>query len=137
MSVPAETMVQKGDEAPRKIGAGLVLLVPDGPWWIVEYYFDHPRHSIYVNIGTPAKWDGARVTQVDLDLDVVRNVDGSVEILDEDEFADHQVRFGYPGHLIEGALTATASAVELLESGEEPFGAAEQRWKIAAQHESG
>ncbi len=57
--------------------------------------------------------------------------------LGEDEFADHQVRFEYPQDLIAGALTATASAVELLEQGAEPFGAAEQRWKIAAQYESG
>lgn len=33
---------------------------------------------------------------VDLDLDVVRRFDGSAEILDEDEFAEHQVRYGYP-----------------------------------------
>lgn len=115
-----------------------MLLVPDGPWWIAEYYFDHPKHSVYVNIGTPPAWEGDRVTQVDLDLDVVRNLDGTVEILDEDEFADHQVRFEYPQDLIAGALTATAAAVELVEKGLEPFGTAERWWKkIATQHEGG
>ena len=33
---------------------------------------------------------------VDLDLDVVRGPTGRVWVDDEDEFADHRVRFGYP-----------------------------------------
>ncbi|WP_180935649.1 DUF402 domain-containing protein [Nocardioides ungokensis] len=33
---------------------------------------------------------------VDLDLDVVRGRTGRVWIDDEDEFAEHRVRFGYP-----------------------------------------
>jgi protein associated with RNAse G/E len=37
---------------------------------------------------------------VDLDLDVVRGRTGRVWVDDEDEFADHRVRFGYPDDLV-------------------------------------
>jgi protein associated with RNAse G/E len=64
----------------------------------------------------------------------VRNRDGSVEVLDEDEFLDHQVRYEYPGDLIAEARAATARAVELLETREEPFGGAARRWLEVAGH---
>ena len=46
----------------------------------------------------PARWAGDdEVHLVDLDLDVVRRrMTGDVELRDEDEFAEHRVRFGYP-----------------------------------------
>ena len=99
-----------------------------------EFYWTHPRHSIYINIGTPPEWDGDRVTQIDLDLDVVMNLDGSVEVVDEDEFADHQVRFEYPRELIASTRAATEVAVQLLESGVEPFFEVAQRWLRSAGH---
>jgi uncharacterized protein len=46
---------------------------------------------------------------VDLDLDVVRRFDGSAEILDEDEFAEHQARYGYPPE-VTGHAERAASA---------------------------
>lgn len=94
---PEDTLAQRGDLPPRPIPAGSVGLVPPEAWWFIEFYWNHPRYAVYVNIGTPCEWIGDRVRQVDLDLDVVRNVDGSVEVLDEDEFVEHQVRYRYPG----------------------------------------
>lgn len=103
-------------------------VIPESVWWIVEHYVDHPRHTVYVNIGTAPIWDGNRATQIDLDLDVVRNLDGSVEVRDEDEFSDRQTRFGYPPDLVADAQKAAATAVELLERGAEPFDSAADLW---------
>jgi Protein of unknown function (DUF402) len=82
LSVPPGTVVRRGYEPPRVLDTGFISLVPMGSWWEVEFYPDHPRHEVYVNIGTPCEWHGDVVRQVDLDLDVVRNLDGSVELLD-------------------------------------------------------
>ena len=125
---PPDTIAQRGHEPPRQIESGFVLLIPPDEWWIVEFYWDHPWHSVYVNIGTPPAWDGDRVTQVDLDLDVARLLDGSVKVLDEDEFMDHQVRYAYPEDLIVSARAAAKRAAALLAGREEPFGVASQRW---------
>ncbi len=131
---PPGTVAQRGHDQPREIETGFVIAVPKAEHWIAEFYWDHPRHSVYVNIGSIPEWDGDRMTQIDLDLDVVRNLDGSVEVLDEDEFADHQVRYEYPDDLIAATRAATDRAVELVSAGLEPFGVAATRWLRAAGH---
>lgn len=131
---PSSTIARRGHEPPRQIEAGFVLVVPHGEWWIAEFYWDHPWHAVYVNIGTPPVWDGDSVTQVDLDLDVACLLDGSVKVLDEDEFADHQVRHEYPDDLIAATVEATSRAVELVTAGVEPFGVASRQWRAAVGH---
>ena len=52
------------------------------------------------------------VTMVDLDLDVVRlRADQRVLIVDEDEFAEHQVRYSYPAEVITAGRTGGRLAV--------------------------
>ena len=128
LHVPSNTIAKRGTEPSRPIGVGFVGLVPKDSWWVVEFYPNHPWQAVYVNIGTPPEWDGNRVQQVDLDLDVVRKVDGSVAVLDEDEFAEHQVAYSYPSHLITAAVTATNEAIGRLERNQEPFGLASAPW---------
>ena len=47
---------------------------------------------------------------IDLDLDVVRFRDGRVEVLDEDEFGQHQATLGYPPHMINQPATTAQSS---------------------------
>jgi protein associated with RNAse G/E len=122
------SVVQRGAEEPTSLTSGFVGLAPRDEWWMAEFYWDHPRHEIYVNIGTPCEWSEKGVTSIDLDLDVVRHLDGLVEVLDEDEFLDHQVRHAYPQHLIATARAAATNAVEALQHRDEPFGMAARRW---------
>ena len=69
----------------------------------------------YVNIATPATWDDGTLRFVDLDLDVIWRADsGEVILDDEDEFALHQVRFGYPSDLIEQARRSGEEVRELI-----------------------
>jgi uncharacterized protein len=128
LHTPVGTVARRGTEPPLELQHGFVVCVPDGEWWIAEFYWDHPWHETYVNVGTPPQWEGDRMTQVDLDLDVVRKVDGSVAVLDEDEFAQHQIAYQYSEDLIESTRSATRRAVELLTHSQEPFGSASQRW---------
>jgi protein associated with RNAse G/E len=108
----SDTVVERGSEPSRPLGIGFVGLVPRDEWWIVEFYAHHPWLAVYVNIGTPPVWNGNWVTQIDLDLDVVRKMDDTVEVLDEDEFAEHQDMYSSPSHIIAAARAATDTAVE-------------------------
>jgi predicted RNA-binding protein associated with RNAse of E/G family len=126
--VPAGTVAQRGDEPPHPILSGFVSLVPPAAWWIVQFLRTDPRYEVYVNIGTPPRWDGDVQTQIDLDLDVVRTVAGEVLIVDENEFDDHRVRYGYPDRIVAAARTAAAAAVIALERRDEPFGSVVDRW---------
>jgi protein associated with RNAse G/E len=66
---------------------------------------------------------------IDLDLDVVRlRRDGRVFVDDEDEFAEHQVRYGYPPEVVNKAEQAAASLLAAVSAGLEPFGTAAERW---------
>jgi hypothetical protein len=86
--------------------------------------------EVYIDMTTPAEWsaDGRTVTMIDLDLDVVRQWDGAVEVLDEDEFAAHQVELGYPPELVGLAERSCADRVAALKAGEEPFATVYRSW---------
>jgi protein associated with RNAse G/E len=111
----------------------LTVITPRA-WWTAHWWLGHPDVELYVNIDTPAEWDGDQVVAVDLDLDVIRYNDGRVTIVDEDEFALHQVQLGYPRDLIAAARTAADHAYDLLLRNEPPFdGEAARRWAMRAR----
>jgi uncharacterized protein len=68
--------------------------VTEGGWGMVE---------VYVDITTTPVWEGSTVSAVDLDLDVVRSRAGRTWVDDEDEFAEHRVRYGYPEDVVRAA----------------------------------
>ena len=68
---------------------------------VLLWYPDWRPRMHYVNVATPATWSDGTLRFVDLDLDVIWRAETNEVILDdEDEFALHQVRFGYPSDLI-------------------------------------
>lgn len=127
---PAGTVVQRGTEPARRWPYPFVQLITLGRWWSLQFNGDHhPDYWLYVDVVMPARWVGDdRVEMVDLDLDVVRRSDGSVEVLDEDEFLDHSQRFGYPPQVIDRARASAAELVLHIGSGREPFGTVGEAW---------
>lgn len=119
---------------------GLVPAAVGGqiPWHLATFYstegdpwptLGNSGVEIYIDVTTPAQWDGTRLRAVDLDLDVVRGFNGTVIIDDEDEFLEHQIAYGYPANVI---ASARASADELkvaVEAGAAPYdGKTHLRW---------
>jgi hypothetical protein len=89
---------------------------PPGPTWV------------YVDMTTPPVWDDGTVRAVDLDLDVIRMRDGSVVVDDEDEFAEHQVAFGYPRAVIALAETSRDRVHAAVLAGEPPYDGSHEPW---------
>ena len=128
---PAGTVVQRGAEPAKRWPYPFVQLIAPDQWWSLQFNGDHhhPDYQVYVDVVTPARWVGEdRVEMVDLDLDVVLRVDGSTEVLDEDEFLEHQRRLGYPQAVVDRARTTAAELVMAIEAGREPFGSAGDGW---------
>ena len=100
-----------------------VVLVPPGAGYVATFLEPGgraPCHT-YVDITTvPAVADGA-VRMVDLDLDVIRGWAGRVWVDDEDEFADHRVRFGYPDEVVRLATTSCGTVHAQVLAGSGPF----------------
>lgn len=65
---------------------------------------------------------------IDLDLDLVVLDDGTVQIEDEDEFAVHQIEFGYTPEMIERARSETDEVAARLRRQEEPFFEVAEGW---------
>lgn len=114
---------RRGTEPPVPFGHAFVKVVPRERWWTALWNATGGI-AVYVDIITPPRWDGDRVTMVDLDLDVIQSRDGSLRIDDEDEFEEHQITLGYPPRLVAGARATTAEVYLALESGAEPYGSA-------------
>lgn len=106
-----------------------VVLVPHDAWW-TGMFNPPPRTSeVYCDIATPAEWEGDTVRIIDLDLDVVRRrATGAVELRDEDEFAEHRARFGYPDDVADNAQEAARWLLGALGDGTEPFASAYRKW---------
>jgi len=127
----AGTPSQRGSEPPIVHQQPWVQLVPRGQqWWTAMFNAEPAATEIYCDIGTPARWaDVAEVTMVDLDLDVVRlRGDGQVLLVDGDEFATHQVRYGYPPDVIRQAEHAAAWLLATISAGGEPFASEYLGW---------
>jgi hypothetical protein len=125
MSRPGMTLDSRTDVA---------MLVPRGKPFVAS--FNGPGHGtcdIYVDISTVPVWEGARMQAVDLDLDVVRALDGTVLVDDEDEFAEHQVSYGYPTDVIELAERSCADVMASMSAAAEPWATVGHRWvEVAA-----
>lgn len=112
----------------------VVIVVPDQAWWSASWWIDHPEVALYVNINTPAVRTGDVIRYVDLDLDVVRLTTGATEIVDQDEFAVHQVQLGYPPDVIAATEAAADEVLRAVQATAAPFdGAAARSWTAIAR----
>lgn len=131
VGVPKGTWLSKPDKG-FTATADHVVLLPHDDWWVATLYgadAERPMNT-YVDMTTPCRWsdDESTVTCVDLDLDVIESVDGEVWIDDEDEFADHQVRFGYPADVIAGAERSCADVFAALSARSGAFDGVHLTW---------
>jgi uncharacterized protein len=129
LAVPAHTRVHKGEPEWGPVEAPFVMLLPHEAWWTATFNAEPHRTEIYCDITTVPHWPTPdEVTMVDLDLDVRRRRAGAVDLLDEDEFAEHRVRFGYPPEIIAAATAAADWLYAAVRDRVEPFGVGYRRW---------
>ncbi len=111
-------------------------LLPADRWWSV-FYLAQPGtllpELVYVDSCTPTTREADIMSFVNLDLDVRKIAGSDIEILDRDEFDLHRARYGYPDAVVSTAEAACAEVVQLMTSGQGPFGAAARpRLRIVA-----
>lgn len=129
LGAPAGSIVQRGTEPAIQWPAPYVQLIPDSGWFTLIGNPAESRYMLYIDIIAGRRWtEPDRVEMIDVDLDIVRDADGAVHVLDEDEFAEHQRKLGYPQWLVDRARATAAEIVVATELGQEPFGNLYQTW---------
>ncbi|HEU4948366.1 MAG TPA: DUF402 domain-containing protein [Kribbella sp.] len=125
-SVPGSRS-RRGDGSWITIEHTRVRLFPRGKWWSALFNDEPHQTAVYCDITTPATFSLNAVTTVDLDLDIRRMRDGSVLVVDEDEFAEHQVKYRYPREVIASAqascdwVAANITTAEPFVSAHQPY----------------
>lgn len=93
--------------------------------WYNVRHFDGPRAPYwnlwYANVALPATFDGEVLQWVDLDIDLRQHSDGSVVVLDEDEFEVNRRAAPYPADVVEQAPAARDEMLRLADTGAFPF----------------
>jgi len=125
---PSGMVARRGHERPTVFEHASVMLFPRDAWWTAAFNAPPHKAEIYCDITTVPVHGDARITMADLDLDVLRMRDGRLILDDADEFAEHQVRYGYPEEIIRQAERSAAWLMDAVGSRTGPFGGAHHRW---------
>ena len=104
-----------------------VGLVP-AEGWLATFHGPGGNVRTYVDMTTVPVWDGTVVRAVDLDLDVIEELDGTVFVDDEDEFEEHRVRYAYPSDVISLALSTKDTVFAAVSTRAAPFDGSAARW---------
>lgn len=128
VSLPRGSDRWKGETWWRPTQEDAVQCFPHEGWWVLHYNGPVRPVSHFVDIATQPTLVHGRFEMIDLDLDLVVRVDGTVEVEDEDEFEVNQVSLGYSQDMISRARTETERLAELLRRREEPFFEVADRW---------
>jgi hypothetical protein len=131
----------------RSTGPGVGFFGDVG--WTPSLYRGHPEGMLsYSDLTTVPQWRRAparfpaprgrarfEVTAVDLDLDVIAFEAGTADprgryfIDDEDEFAEHSVRYGYPPSVVATVRADADALLAAVSAGEPPYDeATAKRW---------
>lgn len=104
---------------PARYGGDIYLF--KDRWWNAARVLREGRTWYYVNIATPAEFDGESFACVDLDLDVAWFTDEAPRVLDENEFLAHSESMGYPPGVVKRARAAVDEVLDLIQQRAFPF----------------
>ena len=139
LAAPAGSTARRGAEPPVTFEHAYVTLIPAGDrWWTLNCNAAPCWTELYIDVTTPPRWIAPdTVEMADLDLDVIRHFDGTAEIMDADEFAVHQVRYGYPPGVVAAAERSAADLLRAVQAYDEPFAETCREWLARFQAGSG
>ncbi|WP_026211673.1 DUF402 domain-containing protein [Longispora albida] len=127
LGIPAgQTLLR--DTTPKVLTYRFVMLFPRDGWYTASFNARPNRTELYCDVTTVPVFDGGEVTMVDLDLDITRYRDGSVSLLDEDEFVEHQAKYHYPPDVVTAAVDSAEWLLGTVRTRQAPFDDTHEKW---------
>lgn len=80
------------------------------------YTEDGKPQDIYMNIASPAEYDGKTITYTDYELDLILRPGKDIELLDEDEFIEAKADFNYSDELISDCYEAVEQGKSVIKN---------------------
>ena len=96
--------------------------------WLATFHAPGGTVQTYVDMTTAPTWEGSVVHAVDLDLDVVKALDGEVYVDDQDEFDLHRVQHSYPDDVVALAVATRDQIFASVRDERPPFDGVHRRW---------
>ncbi|MFC5450723.1 DUF402 domain-containing protein [Paenibacillus aestuarii] len=119
--INSQTKIQEAD------GKEWVSRIPGVSFFIPHQWFNIvaliEEHGIryYCNVASPMYVSGTVLTYIDYDLDVIRMPDGSVHLVDEEEYERHKLNYHYSPLVEEKVQEGLAAVLELANESRPPF----------------
>lgn len=106
--------------------SSFVKLVPSRTFWTACF---HPVDPVVdVDIVLPVRWIADVLEEVDLELDILRSADGSVQVRDREAFTRVQEVWAMSANVAKQAEETCEQVRALVERGVEPFGTVGHAW---------
>jgi protein associated with RNAse G/E len=136
---PTGSVWQRGVDGPLvEYAHAYVLLITKDVWWAASFNGQPKDTEIYCDITSVPQWPSHDlVTMIDLDLDVLRMRGGATLLVDEDEFAEHQVKYGYTPEVIARAEESARWLMAAVAGRTGPFGGAHEKWLALVEPDGG
>ncbi len=129
--VPVGTVLRKVSQPERtaQVDAAWVAKFPPGGGYVFRSYAEPNDCDVYVDVTLEAIEDDTSIRVIDMDFDIIRFRESrGVEVLDEDEFELHRVRFCYPDDVADAARAQAAHWRAALEADELDIEVAARVW---------
>jgi uncharacterized protein len=99
---------------------GVTYFIP-GQWFNIVGLLEHAGVRYYCNIASPYYRYGNVVTYIDYDLDVIKLPDGSIHVVDEEEYRTHRMMYQYPPVVETKVKMGLDVLVEWMKENKPPF----------------
>lgn len=120
--VPGRSLVHHTKEKVYQFNTYSIEYFPKNQWYTVNIdIHKHGDIEYYCNICMPPEFSNQEIKFTDLDIDVIRNIEGKWSVVDEDEYEINSEKFKYPLNLKENVSRALDDILNKIEDKHFPF----------------
>ena len=116
-----QTPIQESDGKQWISRVPAVSFFIPGQWFNIVALIEHAGIRYYCNIASPPYLNDGVLTYIDYDLDVIRAIDRSIRIVDQQEYDQHKQLYHYPPLVQAKVMNGLNTLLQRIDSDKAPF----------------